>query len=51
MSDSISPTISQRGITLDDAFIEVDHPESLGLTHPEQLRLFHTAMRSNRCML
>jgi len=48
MDNGMSPTMSQKGVSLEDAFIEVEHPESLGLNHPEQLRLFHTAMRSNK---
>ena len=51
MDNGISPPMSQKGVSLEDAFVEVETPGSFGLNHPEQLRLFHTAMRSNRCML
>ncbi len=48
MAESISATIKQKGLTLDDVFVEVQHTESLGLPKSNQLRFFHTPLRGNR---
>lgn len=48
MSESISSTIKNRGLTLDSVFVEVQHSEGLGLPKANHIKFFHTAMRGNR---
>ena len=48
MSESISSTIKNSGLTLDSVFVEVQHSEGLGLPKANHIRFFHTAMRGNR---
>lgn len=48
MSESISSTIKDKGLTLDRVFVEVLHSEELGLPKANHIRFFHTAMRANR---
>ncbi len=48
MAESISPTIKQKGLTLDDVFTEVQHTQNLGLPKANQLRLFHTDLHGNK---
>ena len=48
MSESLSATIKNSGLTLDSVFVEVQHSEGLGLPKANQIRFFHTAMRGNR---
>lgn len=48
MAESISATVKQKGLTLDDVFVEVTHTESLGLPKSNHLRFFHTALSGNR---
>ena len=48
MSESLSPTMRQKGLRLKDIFTEVEHQETLGLRRRGQLRLFHMAMHNNR---
>lgn len=49
MSESISATIKNSGLTLDSVFVEVQHSEGLNLPKANHIRFFHTAMRGNRC--
>lgn len=44
MSESISSTIKNGGLTLDSVFVEVQHSEGLGLPKANHIRFFHTAM-------
>jgi hypothetical protein len=46
MSEVLAKTIKMK--STDDIFVEVHHTENLGLSMPEQLRLFHLALRSNK---
>lgn len=48
MSEFISPTIKNSGLTLDSVFVEVQHSEELGLPKANHIRFFHTAMRGNK---
>lgn len=48
MSESISATIKNSGLTLDSVFVEVQHSEGLNLPKANHIRFFHTAMRGNR---
>lgn len=47
MSESLTPTMRQKGLRLKDIFTEVEHQEKLDLQRKGQLRLFHMAMHSN----
>lgn len=46
MSEMLTKTLKTK--STDGIFVEVAHSESLGLCMPEQLRLFHLALRNNR---
>lgn len=48
MSESLSFTVKNSGLTLDSVFVEVPHSEGLGLPKANHIRFFHTAMRSNK---
>ena len=43
MSESISATIKNSGLTLDSVFVEVQHSEGLNLPKANHIRFFHTA--------
>ena len=46
MSGVLAKTIKKK--STDGIFVEVQHTENLGLCMPEQLRLFHLALRNNK---
>lgn len=48
MTESLSPTMRQKGLRLKDIFTEVEHQEKFDLRRKGQLRLFHMAIHSNR---